>query len=160
VGRHVATDFASTFLSAADLFSWIPTTWENRGLPLELTNALRFAPRGLFWAHAHDNDTLRRLQQLFGGVEPRADERTRRSRSILRAHCRSVFGPGNARLVSELGWATESFVAPVGDELVEPWDLRELDELWSPVASSGELDLLFRALETLVADGSPVAAHT
>jgi hypothetical protein len=156
---NVAADFAAVFLGASDLPAAQSDDWQNRGLPLVLANALRFAPNGYFWDSPDYylspwNNAFTRLKDLFEGFDGTDDERTHRSRLILQAHCHERFEPGNAHLISTFGWPTKWFVPPVDDGLAEPWDIRELDELWRPKSSPVELSLLYHALKAAITDDS------
>ncbi len=124
----------------------------NRGLPLEVVNLLRSAPRGTFWSSAHDNFELRRIKDLFGDLQIPESPEVRRSRQILQAFCHRTFEAGNRELIRELGWATTEFV-PAPDEPVEG-ELEELDELWSSNASGPEREIMFHAI-TRALDAGP-----
>jgi hypothetical protein len=120
----------------------------NRGLPLEVVNLLRSAPRGTFWSSAHDNAELRRIKDLFDDIQIPESAEVRRSRRILQAFCHQTFEAGNRELIRELGWATTEFV-PAPDEPVEG-TIEDLDELWSARASAPEQEILFHAIEQAV----------
>lgn len=125
----------------------------NRGLPLEVVNLLRSAPRGTFWSSAHDNSELRRIKSLFDEVQIPESAEVRRSRLILQAFCHQAFEAGNQGLIRELGWATSEFV-PAPGEPVEG-ELEDLNELWAPNASGPELEILFHAITRALSAGDP-----
>ena len=143
-----ASDFAQRFLEVTPE-PGARSTWENRGLPLEVANVLRLAPPGRFWTSEHDNDRLDGIRGLLATLDAEESEETRRSRLVLQAYCRERFEPGNARLIQALGWQTESFVPPLpqGSSSVEA-DLGALDELWQTRASAVEREALYVALES------------
>ena len=63
----------------------------NRGLPLEVVNLLRSAPRGRFWSSEHDNRSCDGSRELFGDVQIPESAEVRRSRLILQAFCHRTF---------------------------------------------------------------------
>jgi hypothetical protein len=155
LARHgVAADFAARFLGIGDATEEIEDTWVNRGLPLELVNALRRAPVGLFWQSQDDNSRLNELKHVVHALELPADDRVATSRGILREWSRATYEDGNRRLIEALGWETDSFVAPDDAVRPVPSDLRALDELWESRASHAELQLLWHALSHAIDVGS------
>jgi hypothetical protein len=157
-GSNAAYDFASNFIGTPDLLARPDRDrWDNRGLPLELANALRFSPNGYFWnrpgyVFTRRNDAFQRMQRLFGDLQLPEDERVHRSRLILQAHCHEQYEPGNAKLIAAFGWSTEWFVPPVRQNLGR-WTIDELNDLWQPGASANELMVLFHALRAAIGDG-------
>jgi len=143
---NVVVDFARHNLEVEVVPSEAPPI--NRGLPLEVVNLLRAAPRGRFWSSEHDNSELRRIKELIGDLEIPESAEVRRSRRILQAFCHETFEAGNRELIRELGWATTEFV-PGPDEPVDG-GLEDLDELWSVRASGPEREILFYAIEQAV----------
>jgi hypothetical protein len=125
----------------------------NPGLPLELINLLRSAPKGMFWSSPHDNAELSRIKALFSEVQIPESADVRRSRLILQDFCHRTFEPGNRELIRELGWGIEEFV-PAPDEPVEG-ELEDLDELWAWHASEPEREILFHAIAQALQDVRP-----
>ncbi len=149
-GGNVVVDFAGRDLDLEVVPGEAPMI--NRGLPLEVVNLLRSAPRGRFWSSEHDNSELGRIKELIGDLQIPESPEVRRSRQILQAFCHRTFEAGNRELIRELGWATTEFV-PAPDEPVEG-ELEELDELWSSNASGPEREIMFHAI-TRALDAGP-----
>lgn len=149
-----AVDFAGRFLGETDVDPGEgEEIWANRGLPLEVVNALRLAEPGRFWSSQHDNRKLDRLKRFIPEFESPEGDRVRRSRELLARYAHATFEPSNARLIEELGWSTDAFVpAPA-----EPYagNLAELDELWLPRASPRELEALFALVDEVLAPPPP-----
>jgi hypothetical protein len=147
----VVTDFAKVFLGINDAVHLSGSTWENRGLPLELVNILRYAPSGQFWESPHDNRKLRQLRALGLGSWPTSGSpKAHRSRTVLQAFCHAEFEPENRQMIHDLRWPTDHFVPPPTDQSDVSADLMALDDLWEPDASDWERELLFHALATLL----------
>jgi hypothetical protein len=158
-GGNIASDFLR-ILDVADDVQPDDDAWENRGLPLELANALRFAPNGLFWERrthifTRRNDAFDRLKQLFAGVELPVDAPIARSRLVLQAHCHSRFECGNRELIATFGWPIDTFVPPVEVPPGDVGGIEELDELWRPRADATELAGLFHALKAAISESGP-----
>ena len=148
-----AADFARRFLELEEPPFDITSSWANRGLSLEVANALRYAPPGLLYVG--DEKRLGLVKQLLSDPDPVETEETRRSRAVLQAHCHEVFEPGNAQLRDALGWGIDHFVPPPEGEGPElEHGLAALDELWEPKASELELQALYLALEHAIAAAS------
>lgn len=113
----------------------------NRGLPLDLVNALGALPAGILWSGGHGNRRLNAVKPLLARLEVPESETVRRSRTVLQAYAHRTFEDGNRRLISALGWPTAAFVPPVdaGAEGDVSADVSELDELWAPEAARAEL---------------------
>jgi hypothetical protein len=148
----IVEDFSRSFLDVTDATS-IPAIWANPGLPLELANALRAAPSGRFWTGLHDNANVAALKELTSGWTIEESPAIRRSRLIIQQHCHDRFEAGNQMLVHELAWPIESLVPPVDEPGFHYDGLAELDTLWGTGASAAELELVFLALEALLARG-------
>jgi hypothetical protein len=131
----VVVDFAGRFL---DFPAQDPEEWINLGLPLEVANLLRRAPKGMFWADAHDNRSMGRIKAIAARAKPAEAERIALSRRVLQRYAFEQFGEGNR----SLGWP--EFV-PWVDEGVPGIDA--LDDLWAPQADEGELAFLFCSLQ-------------
>jgi hypothetical protein len=153
----VVEDFARTFIGLDDVVEADSDIWTNPGLPLELVNILRAAEPGRFWSSAHDNSRIKVLKQLTAGWRVPPSEEVRRSRQLLQQHCYQRFDPGNAYLVTELGWPLDHLVPPVTDDDFTPGPLTQLNQLWATRTSSAEQELLFLALEELLAARRPTA---
>lgn len=138
----VVADFALRFLGIE--VDEIPEP-ANRGLPLEVVNALRAAPPGMFWDSPHDNGRVERIKRLYVGKPLPEDERIALSRQVLRKYAYDRFASDNA----ELGW--NDFILPPDDGGRIP-GLDALDELWEPRASPAELSILFGALRAAIED--------
>lgn len=151
---HPAADFARRFLDIADPAPEDSSIWSNRGLPLEVVNALRHAPPGAFWSSEHDNRKLDLFKDILADVTASETDETVRSRLVLQAYSHATFEAGNQRLIDAMGWETDSFVPAVTGE--QP-DLTAMDALWEPRASEAELEALYLALERAV---SPVFDNT
>jgi hypothetical protein len=152
-GGGPVEDFVRTYLS---LDERCPNLHENVGLPLELVNALRRAPDGVFWDKGDEKYPRRALKAAFEGVTIPESPKIHRSRLILRQYCYEVFEPENQELIRRLAWSTANFVLPA--EELGAWSLSELDALWAPDASDAELALLFTVLQNnLDSTGAPSA---
>jgi hypothetical protein len=141
-GGDIGVDFARRFLGVEAHGTGIRA---NRGLPLEMVNLLRYAPHGMFWDDLEDYERLHRVKELYADQSPLEDHRVALSRKVLRRYAFDVFAAENA----ELGW--DDFVAPLeeGEDVPE---LKALDGLWTPRASSVELSLLFHALRAAIGE--------
>jgi hypothetical protein len=149
-GGNVVDDFARHFLGLSSSGNRGPDRelWANRGLPLPVVNALRAGESGGLWSSRHDNRRFRVVKRLAADLEVPESEAIRRSRLVVRAYAHETFEAGNRRLIAELGWPTDAFVAPVEDDLSdEELSLPRLDELWAPEASEAELAFLRAAVE-------------
>ncbi len=151
-GGDPAADFARRFLDGVEADPPPESRlWANRGLPLEVVNAMRHAPPDLLFSSVHDNEKLDLIKTLLSDLDAPETERTAKSRLILQAYCHAVFERGNSRLIDALGWRTDSFVPPVEGDLGEGESrLRALDDLWEPRASAIELQALYCALDGAV----------
>ena len=164
-GGNVVVDFARTFLGLEVPAAEIDDVWRNRGLPLELANAMQGAPAsavdgGSEVLDPHPIGPLRRLAERLDLGE---SEQTRRSRLVLQRACHFRYEAENRELIRELGWAAHSWV-PAPDDAGEGRDgsFEALDELWRPRASAIELALIHRAVAELGAprsDDRGVAAN-
>jgi hypothetical protein len=146
-GGSPVVDFVEHFLEVGDMLRIAPDHRINVGLPLELVNALRFAPKDLIGRDEHDNASLGRLQNLFGDVQLPICAKIARSRLVLSAYCREQFQDDNRTLAARLGWPVSDYV-PAADET--DWSLAELNDLWRPDASEAELELLYGALRAVL----------
>jgi hypothetical protein len=142
-GGSPVVDFAHHFLDAGELLRLAPDQHVNAGLPLELINLLRFAPKELIDLDVHDGARLRQLQRIFGDVRLPSTPKVARSRAVLAAYCHERFEEGNRELFRRLELPPVDFVACAD---VSPWELTELDDLWRPDASPAEVELLYAAL--------------
>lgn len=151
LGDPVA-DFVHHFLGLTGPSPEYGSIRANPGLPLEVVNALRYAPPGLFWSSMFDNHRFDLMKKLLGDLDAPETEETKRSRLVLQAHCHHTFEEGNSQLIQALGWNTDTYVPEVE---IDPQDrergLRPLDELWEPRASPAELTFLHTALHRLIA---------
>lgn len=140
---NVIDDFAGHFLGLAGegvLGTAVPHAWRNRGLPLDVANALGGLPPGLLWTPGHGNRRLDAVRRLVARLEAPDSETARRSRVVLQDYAHRRFEEGNRALIADLGWLTDAFVAPVaGDEADGALDVASLDELWSPSLARREL---------------------
>jgi len=143
-GGSPVTDFVRTFLPAVDAAEH-GEVWENRGLHLDLVNALRDAPATLVGSGPHDWRALRELSRLTEAWAVPESDNVCRSRLVLQAYCHSEFETGNRQLLARLGWNVDQFVPALDDASVDG-DLNQLDELWRPRASAAERRLLHAAL--------------
>ena len=153
-GGNVVVDFARTFLGVEVPGGDDPGLWRNRGLPLELVNALHGAPAGLLWPADEArwvNPALEVMRRVADGLDLPASEEVELSRLVLQQACHERFEADNLRLISELGWETEEWVPAVADDIGEASYAR-LDELWRPRASAAELEVLRGALALLLED--------
>jgi hypothetical protein len=148
-GGGPVTDFLRRFLSLEEEAD----EHRNPGLPLQLVNALRHAPDGMFWSGERERYPRKRMVGLFEGLVIAESARIRRSRLILQAYCRRVFESENQELIQRLKWPISHLVPPT-DALDGDWQIDELDLLWSPEASEAELALLYRALSAALAQGT------
>ena len=143
LGGNVIDDFAGHFLGLADENApahSIPRAWRNRGLPLDVANALGGLPPGLLWTPGHGNRRLDVLRRLVAPLELPESETARRSLLVLQDYAHGRFEEGNRSLIADLGWATDAFVAPVADDdAAGTLDLSVLDDLWSPGPARREL---------------------
>jgi hypothetical protein len=159
LGDPVA-DFVHHFLGLAGPSAEDGSIRVNRGLPLEMVNALRHAPPGLFWSSTFDNGRFGLIKKLLGDLDAPETEETKRSRLILQAHCHDTFEEGNSRLIDALGWKTEAYVPAVEiDRHDRERGLQPLDELWEPRASQAELNFLYTALDRLIAASAQPDGH-
>jgi len=165
-GGNVVVDFARAFLGIELASAHDPELWRNRGLPLELVNALHGVPPGTFWeidVAEQVNPVLDQLRALTADLDLPTSDEIRLSRLVLQQACHERFEPDNLRLIAELGWETDEWVPAVQEEVGEA-TFERLDELWRPRASAAELEVLRGALaELIAADGTgsapdPVAA--
>lgn len=142
-GGSPVVDFASHFLGAAELLRVAPDQHINVGLPLELINLLRSAPKELIDLDIHDGARLLQLKRVFSHVQLPLTPKIARSRAVLSAYCHDRFEEDNRTLLKRLGWPSIDFV-PRPD--ASHWELAELDDLWRPDATAAELALLYAAL--------------
>lgn len=152
-GGHIVSDFAGVFLGMDDLAPTVTRErWSNRSIPLEVAILLREAPRGLFWSNMHDNKTFYPLKRLALQWKLPPTETAARSREVLQGYAHATFEPDNQQLIKQLGWATEYFVPPAeGAADPSAGGLEELNVLWKSTASAAELQVLFKALQQLLA---------
>jgi hypothetical protein len=143
VRRNVIDDFASRFLGIDEE---CPRIEINRSLPLRLVNALRHAPDGVFRSGETELYPRARLRRVAARLDLPSTPEIRRSRRILQRFCHEEFEAENQRLIRKLSWPTADFVPNV--KLDGPWDISELDTLWTPTESSSELADLYRKLES------------
>ncbi|HEY5172222.1 MAG TPA: hypothetical protein VIK54_10895 [Acidimicrobiia bacterium] len=156
-GGHVVSDFAGVFLGLDDLAPTVMRDrWSNRSIPLEVAILLREAPRGMFWSNMHDNKTFYPLKRLVLQWNLPQTETVLRSREVLQRYAYATFEPDNQQLIGRLGWDTEYFVPPV-EAAEDPPDagLAELNDLWKSTASAAETQILFKALQQLLAAPKP-----
>jgi hypothetical protein len=155
-GGSPVNDFVRRFLSINEDCE----EYRNRGLPLQLVNALRRAPEGMFWSGKHESHPRRKMIALFDGLVIAESAKIRRSRLVLQEYCRRVFEPANRELIERLDWRIPHFVPPTPDELDGDWEISELNVLWAPEASEVELALLYRALSAALARGTAARERT
>lgn len=147
----VVADFVTTFLEPG-LAAGDTDVWANPGLPLELVNVLRQAEPGRFWSSAHDNHTIRPLKALAATWKVPETAEIRRSRLVLQQYCHDRFEAGNQHLVRDLAWPIDELVPrPAPARGPDPHSLSELNSLWSSQVSPAERELLFVAIERLLA---------
>lgn len=143
-----AADFGRRFLELVDLPPDATSTWENRGLPLELVNALSFAPRECSWLSPITGSSAEKLiKRLWTGLVVEETDESETSRRLLQAHCHEVFESGNLRLADRLKWDTDAFIPAVHGLDGEETGLDALDLLWKPSASGAELAAFYSTLE-------------
>lgn len=147
----LVTDFKQRFLDLGGIEVEDRSTWSNPGLPLEVVNALRLAPKGLLWSNEHDNVRLDAVKEILRDMEFTESAEIARSRRVLQAHAHETFEVGNLEMIAAMGWATDSFVPAVEDLPVTDRKLKTIDELWRPRASEAELALLYSAIGHAVA---------
>jgi hypothetical protein len=146
-GGHPAADFAHHFLGR-DARPEATHAWLNRGLPLEVMNALHRAPEKL-----RSSAKVHRMKEtaLADLSAPESGEIVR-SRRLLQAYCHSVFESGNRQLLATMGWDAQAFV-PAADA-IEDHDishvLQTIEDLWEPKASPVELAALYASLEQAI----------
>jgi hypothetical protein len=152
-GGDVVSDFAGVFLGLDDLAPTVTRErWSNRSIPLEMAVMLREAPRGMFWSNMHDNKTFYPLKRLVLQWKLPRTATAARSREVLQRYAHATFEPDNQQLIGQLGWDTEYFVAPAESaEAASDVGLEELNVLWKSTASAAERQLLFKALQQLLA---------
>ena len=143
VRRNVIDDFATRFLGIEEE---CPRIEINRSLPLRLVNALRHAPDGVFRSGETELYPRAQLRRVAARLDLPSTPEIRRSRRILQRFCHEEFEAENQNLIRRLSWPTTTFVPNV--KLDGPWDISELDTLWTPTESSSELDDLYRQLES------------
>ncbi len=136
---EVVADFADRFLGVEAG----PSEWANPGLPLEVINLLRVAPKDMFWGEELRGRRLNRIKAFLADNPLPEDERIALSRRVLQKYAHERFAAENA----ELGW--EDFVPPPEDADELP-GIEALDKLWTPQASVAERALLFRVLDAAV----------
>ena len=134
----IVDDFVRRFLGIDEE---CPPIHANPALPLRLVNVLRFAPDGLFRKGTADVYPRSALRRAAASLNLPVTPEIRRSRLILRRYCHDVFEDENQQLIRKLSWPTDSFVPPV--TLSDPWDISELDALWTPRESAAELAALY-----------------
>jgi len=87
-GSDPAADFARRFLDVVEADPPPESRiWLNRGLPLEVVNAMRHAPPDLLFSSIQDNEKLDLIKTLLSDLDAPETERTVRSRLILQAYC-------------------------------------------------------------------------
>jgi hypothetical protein len=143
VRRNVIDDFAIRFLGIEEE---CPRIEINRSLPLRLVNALRYAPDGIFRTGETELYPRAQLRRVAARLDLPSTPAIRRSRRVLQRFCHEEFEAENQNLIRKLSWPTDGFVPNV--KLDEPWDISELDTLWTPTESSAELADLYRELES------------
>jgi hypothetical protein len=143
VRRNVIDDFAGRFLRIEEE---CPRIQVNPSLPLRLVNALRCAPDGVFRNGETELYPRKKLWRVAARLDLPSTPEIRRSRRILERFCHEVFEAENQNLIRRLAWPTKAFVPNV--KLDEPWDISELDTLWTPTESGSELADLHRQLES------------
>jgi hypothetical protein len=155
-GGGVVSDFTRRFFDFDDTKeAGEKEIWKNKGLPLDIVNLLAKAPPDHFWDSIHDNIALDRLKDSVRGIQFSETDDARRSRALLQRYCFNLFENENRKLIEILGWKTDYFIAPPGDNReIEAVDLAELDHLWMPKASEPELQLLFWALERAISSNT------
>jgi len=146
----IVADFAHHFLGierAGSLRRSPEWTWDNRGLPLDIANALRTLPEGLLWTHGHGNRRLDALRRMVARFDLPESEAARSSRLVLRGYAHERFEVGNRQLIRELDWPTASFVPAVGVERspLAPDELESLDELWRAEPAQRHVRAVIRA---------------
>ena len=142
-GGNAVSDFTRTFLSVD---SGGPDITENPGLPLELVNRLRLAPNGMFWDGPAERYPRRKLRAAAARLDLPSSPEVKRSRHVLRAYCREVFEDENTELIRRRSWPTAEFVPSA--KLRGPWDVSELDDLWTPKDSPAQLARFFEELRS------------
>jgi hypothetical protein len=147
----IIEDFVRTFLDAGDTTFVSGEIWANPGLPLELVNVLRYAEPGRFWTSAHDNTRIKPLKANAAGWKLVESPSIHRSRLVLQHHCHARFEAGNRALAQELAWPVDGLVPAVDDADFTFNGLGELNDLWASTASEAEREIVFLALESLLA---------
>jgi hypothetical protein len=147
---NIVEDFVRTFFDVSSTFA-ADEIWANPGLPLELVNLLRYAEPGRFWTSAHDNTFINPLKIRTAGWKLAESPNVNRSRLVLRHHCHAQFEAGNQALARELGWPVDGLVPAVEDPDFTFNGLSELNDLWASNASEAEREIVFLALEALLA---------
>jgi hypothetical protein len=145
-GQNVVEDFARRFLHMDEE---CPTIDANVGLPLELVNALRTAPDGMFWSGKTELYARGKLKDAAVHLTFPESDATRRSRVVLQSFCHEIFEAENRALIEQLEWPTTEFVPrpPAGEGRPE---LSELDALWKPVAPAADVASRLQALKDLL----------
>jgi hypothetical protein len=128
-------------------------------MPLEVVNALRFAPPGLFWDSMFDNGRFERIKSLFLGCSIEPSESISRSRELLHRHCWDEFEAANLNMAEALGWGVEHVIAPPAVDADEPSDLDRLDTLWASPIPESDLPQLFTALELAIEEAGDGAVR-
>lgn len=140
---NVIDDFSRRFLGVEEE---CPRIQVNPSLPLRLVNVLRCAADGVFRNGETELYPREKLRRVAARLDLPSTPEIRRSRRILQRFCHEVFEAENQQLIRKLSWPTEAFVPNV--KLEGPWDISELDTLWTPVESSSELADLHRQLDS------------
>jgi hypothetical protein len=151
IGGTVVSDFAYAFLSLRDLECFARETHMNQSMPLEVAILLRDAPPGMFWADDDDDhDAYDRLKEIILAWKIPETEAAARSQRVLRHYAHETYEPGNRHLIELLGWQTDYFVPPVEGAATTD-ELHLLNELWKTTTPLGERQLIYTALERLLA---------
>ena len=112
---------------------------------------MRLAPDGMFWDGPVERYPRRKLRAAAARLDLPSSPEVKRSRRILRAYCRDVFEDENRELIRRRSWPTTEFVpAP---NLRGPWDVSELDDLWTPKDSPAELARFLDELRAMLEAG-------
>jgi hypothetical protein len=150
-------DFAAHYLPGLSDMVTMPAAAVNPGLPLDVINVLRYAPRGLFWESQDDNASLRAMKELFAGAELVDSTPVVASRERLHRMCHERFEAGNRRVARTMGWTQEGLIAPPPTTGLVDDDYDFLDELWDSRLDARAREQLFTALRRAL-DGDH-AAH-
>jgi hypothetical protein len=149
---NVVTDFASSFLRLDEPPDASGVN-VNPGMPLDLVNRLRFAPRALLDTPARASGGWRQgelgpISQAWG--VPESDEAVT-SRRLLHRFAYESFEDDNRVMLAALSSPIPWFIPTPDIDDAIPFDelLGQLDRLWMPAADETTLAYLYAALDAL-----------